>query len=211
MSPRELLDRWLARQLPAEATAWLEKSAAQLQSSGTDSDLYMAVSLVTRKVGKADLRLNDADLREANAARRGLGPARLERRPGRARASGAGAGERCRAAGPLPRSALHHRRRERAGGVLSRPAAVSGAAALPGARHRGAAHQHEERVRVDRAPQPLSERAVSGSGVEPDGAQGAVRGQRAVADRRARPRGPTRRWRACCATMRTSAGRRAGR
>ena len=74
MSPRELLDRWLARQLPAEATAWLEKSAAQLRSSGTDSDLYMAVSLVTRKVGKADLRLSDADLRDASAARTGWDP-----------------------------------------------------------------------------------------------------------------------------------------
>jgi hypothetical protein len=74
MSPRALLDRWLAAQLPAEATAWLAKSTAQLQSSRTDSDLYMAVSLVTRKVGKADLRLSDADLREANAARAGWDP-----------------------------------------------------------------------------------------------------------------------------------------
>jgi hypothetical protein len=74
MSPRELLDRWLARQLSAESTAWLEKSAAHLQSSGADSDLYMAVSLVTRKVGKADLRLDDADLRDANTARRGWDP-----------------------------------------------------------------------------------------------------------------------------------------
>jgi hypothetical protein len=74
MSPRALLDRWLAAQLPAEATAWLTKSTAQLQSSGTDSDLYMAVSMVTRKIGKADMRLSDADLREANAARTGWDP-----------------------------------------------------------------------------------------------------------------------------------------
>ena len=74
MSPRELLHRWLVRQLPAESTAWLEKSAAHLQSSGQDSDLYMAVSLVTRKVGKADLSLSDADLREASAARPGWDP-----------------------------------------------------------------------------------------------------------------------------------------
>jgi hypothetical protein len=74
MSARGLLDRWLARQLPAESTAWLEKAAVHLQSSGADSDLYMAVSLVTRKVGKADLRLDDADLRDANAARTGWDP-----------------------------------------------------------------------------------------------------------------------------------------
>jgi hypothetical protein len=74
MSPRELLARWLARQLPAEARAWMEKSAAQAQSSGKDADLYMAVSLVTRKVGKADLTLSDADLSDAQAARSGWDP-----------------------------------------------------------------------------------------------------------------------------------------
>jgi hypothetical protein len=74
MTPRELLARWLARQLPAEAAVWLEKSAAQIQSSGRDADLYLAVSLVTRKVGKADMVLSDADLRDANATRPGWDP-----------------------------------------------------------------------------------------------------------------------------------------
>jgi len=74
MTPRELLARWLARQLPAEAAAWLQKSAAQVQSSSKDADLYLAVSLVTRKLGKADLVLSDADLRDANAVRPGWDP-----------------------------------------------------------------------------------------------------------------------------------------
>lgn len=74
MSPRGLLARWLARQLPPDADAWLVKSATQIQSSTKDSDLYMAVSLVTRKVGKADLNLTDADLSEANASRAGWDP-----------------------------------------------------------------------------------------------------------------------------------------
>ena len=74
MTPRELLARWLARQLPAEAAAWLQKSAAQVQSSSRDADLYLAVSLVTRKLGKADLVLSDADLRDANAVRPGWDP-----------------------------------------------------------------------------------------------------------------------------------------
>jgi len=74
MSPRELLARWLARQLTGEARTWMEKSAAQAQSSGKDADLYMAVSLVTRKVGKADLTLSDADLSDAQAARPGWDP-----------------------------------------------------------------------------------------------------------------------------------------
>ena len=74
MTPRELLSRWLARQLPAEAEPWLAQSATQIQSSGKDADLYLAVSLVTRKLGKADLVLSDADLRDANAARPGWDP-----------------------------------------------------------------------------------------------------------------------------------------
>ncbi len=74
----------------------------------------------------------------------------------------------------------------------------------------GSAHQHEGRVRSDRASQPVSERAVSRTGLEPDGAQGAVRGQPAVADRWARSPRAIPSWRACCATTRTSAGRQDG-
>jgi hypothetical protein len=74
MTPRELLARWLSRQLPADATAWLEKSAGQIRSSGKDADVYLAVSLVTRKVGKADLALSETDLRDANAAHPGWDP-----------------------------------------------------------------------------------------------------------------------------------------
>ena len=32
MSPRELLARWLARQLPPEAATWLDKAAEQVRS-----------------------------------------------------------------------------------------------------------------------------------------------------------------------------------
>jgi hypothetical protein len=74
MRPRELLARWLSRQIPAEAQAWLDKSAAQVRSSGKDADLYLAVSLVTRKVGKADLMLTEADLRDASTSRNGWDP-----------------------------------------------------------------------------------------------------------------------------------------
>jgi hypothetical protein len=74
VTPRELLARWLARQLSGDAAQWLQRSAEQIESSPKDADLYMAVSLVTRKVGKADLALSDADLRDANAARHGWNP-----------------------------------------------------------------------------------------------------------------------------------------
>ena len=74
MTPRELLVSWLSRQLAVDATAWLAKSAAQVESSGKDGDVYLAVSLVTRKVGKADLALGEGDLREAKAIRPGWDP-----------------------------------------------------------------------------------------------------------------------------------------
>jgi hypothetical protein len=74
MTPRGLLARWLSRQIPVEARTWLDKSVAQVQSSGKDADLYLAVSLVTRKVGKADLMLAEADLRDANSSRSGWDP-----------------------------------------------------------------------------------------------------------------------------------------
>jgi len=74
MTPRELLVRWLRRQLSPEAMTWLEKSLAQLRTSGKDADLYMAVSLAARKAGKADLALSEADVRDAQAARAGWDP-----------------------------------------------------------------------------------------------------------------------------------------
>ncbi len=58
---------------PRRRPGWT-KSAAQMRSLRQGRDLYLAVSLVTRKVGKADLTLSDADLRDANASRAGWDP-----------------------------------------------------------------------------------------------------------------------------------------
>ena len=74
MKPAELLNRWLARQLPAEAMTWLNEASARIRSSGKDADLYLAVSLAARKAGKADLALTESDLRDAEAARPGWDP-----------------------------------------------------------------------------------------------------------------------------------------
>jgi hypothetical protein len=74
MTPRELLARWLACQLAADAAAWLDKSTAQILTSAKDADLFLAVSLATRKVGKSDLTLSDADRRDAQASRPGWDP-----------------------------------------------------------------------------------------------------------------------------------------
>src|SRR5436190_560227 len=73
MNPASLLKRWLESKLPVEGRAWLFGAAEKLQG-GTDADLYRSISLVTRKVGKADLRLDADQLKQATAARAGWDP-----------------------------------------------------------------------------------------------------------------------------------------
>ncbi|HXF15665.1 MAG TPA: EboA domain-containing protein, partial [Burkholderiales bacterium] len=73
MNPASLLKRWLESRLPAEGRAWLFGVAEKLQGS-SDADLYRSISLVTRKIGKADLLLNAEELQQASAARAGWDP-----------------------------------------------------------------------------------------------------------------------------------------
>ncbi|MDF2780572.1 MAG: hypothetical protein K0S96_376 [Geminicoccaceae bacterium] len=73
-TPRELLQRWLDRQLPGPAGAWLREQLGVLGGEVRDRDLYLALGLVPRRLGKADLELSDADLRDAAQARAGWEP-----------------------------------------------------------------------------------------------------------------------------------------
>jgi len=68
MTPTQLLQKWLEARLPAEARGWLAEAAAKIRR-GSDTDLYRSVSLVTRKVGKADLALSGQELQQAQSAR----------------------------------------------------------------------------------------------------------------------------------------------
>jgi hypothetical protein len=74
-APTTLLHTWLRRQLPAEAAAWLESQAAALKDAQADRPLFLAISLVHRRIGKADLNLSAADVAEAETARTGWRPA----------------------------------------------------------------------------------------------------------------------------------------
>lgn len=73
MGPRQLLDQWLKARLPADARAWLETTAQALRAGG-DRDFYIAISLVSRKIGKSDLALTQAELAQAAAVRPGWDP-----------------------------------------------------------------------------------------------------------------------------------------
>ena len=74
MTPVQALEKWLVARLPGDATEWLQSSAQWLRDGGGDKDLYMSVSLVPRKIGKADLGLSAAELGQATVARPGWDP-----------------------------------------------------------------------------------------------------------------------------------------
>ena len=71
----ELLQAWLDRRLPDESRAWLQATAQALRRSPTDRELFLAISLVPRRIGKDDLDLSPADLSAAHEARAGWNPA----------------------------------------------------------------------------------------------------------------------------------------
>jgi hypothetical protein len=74
-TPAKLLQGWLRRQLLGEAADWLEGQAATLNGAQTDRGFFLAISLVHRRIGKADLDLSAADIAEAETARPGWRPA----------------------------------------------------------------------------------------------------------------------------------------
>jgi hypothetical protein len=73
-TPNELLRRWLDRQLPDPGATWLGEQLDQLGNEPRDRDLYLALGLVPRRLGKADLNLDEADLAAADRARPGWDP-----------------------------------------------------------------------------------------------------------------------------------------
>ncbi|MGB7100866.1 MAG: EboA domain-containing protein [Xanthobacteraceae bacterium] len=71
----ELLKGWLRRQLPGDAAGWLEAQALAVAGDESDRTLFLAISFVHRRIGKADLALSTADLAAAEVARPGWRPA----------------------------------------------------------------------------------------------------------------------------------------
>ena len=73
-APTGLLTTWLQRQLAHPARQWLDEQLGKLGDEASDRDLYVAIGLVPRKLGKADLALLPSDLEQATAARSGWDP-----------------------------------------------------------------------------------------------------------------------------------------
>jgi len=72
--PRRLLREWLLRQLEPERGAWLEAQLASLQADPSDEALDIALGMIPRRLGKAELALADADLAAAGKAVPGWDP-----------------------------------------------------------------------------------------------------------------------------------------
>lgn len=73
--PLVLMQQWLQAQLSPDAWDWLSQTTIALENGGADRELYLAISLVPRKLGKAVLVLDADDLAAADAARGGWRPA----------------------------------------------------------------------------------------------------------------------------------------
>ena len=71
---RRFLREWLRRQLDAERGAWLDAQIAALAKDASDTALEIALGMVPRKLGKAELALTDADLAAADKAIPGWDP-----------------------------------------------------------------------------------------------------------------------------------------
>ncbi|XSG82130.1 MAG: EboA domain-containing protein [Methyloligella sp. ZOD6] len=69
-----LLRGWLQSRLDAEQNAWLDERIDRVKSANSIAQLGMAVGLVPRKLGKADLALSDSEYAEAQELRAGLDP-----------------------------------------------------------------------------------------------------------------------------------------
>jgi hypothetical protein len=74
MTPAELLQHWLQHQLSPPTRQWVDSQCELLSGTPRDRELYLAISLVSRKLGKDDLRLDPGDLEDANDARKDWDP-----------------------------------------------------------------------------------------------------------------------------------------
>jgi hypothetical protein len=74
MKPAELLHTWLHRQLSPPTRQWIDSQCGLLAGSPRDRELYLSISLVSRKLGKEDLRLDAGDLQQAYEARESWDP-----------------------------------------------------------------------------------------------------------------------------------------
>jgi hypothetical protein len=70
----DLLTNWLAKRLMPEQHHWVDEQASRIRAAQSAAALATAVGLAPRRLGKADLALDEADAKAARAIRPGFDP-----------------------------------------------------------------------------------------------------------------------------------------
>lgn len=73
-TPATALQPWLEQRLDTERVTWLRDTLDKLAGGGGDRDLFMGISLASRKLGKAPLSLDSQQLAHAARLREGWDP-----------------------------------------------------------------------------------------------------------------------------------------
>ena len=73
-TPAGLIANWLERQLPPDAVQWLNGRREELRSEFSTRALDITLGMIPRRLGKADLVLDEADIAAAHQARRHWDP-----------------------------------------------------------------------------------------------------------------------------------------
>ncbi|MFZ6756191.1 EboA domain-containing protein [Undibacterium sp. Ji50W] len=68
------LDAWIASRSTPEALLWFRQQCQQISTAKQERDVYRAMGLAARKMGKADLNLDSDELAAANQLRPGFDP-----------------------------------------------------------------------------------------------------------------------------------------
>ena len=70
----QLLEKWLSRQLPDDASKWLQQQLVTLEADQSTRTFDIVFGMIPRKLGKTDLQLDDHDFAEAASFRSGWNP-----------------------------------------------------------------------------------------------------------------------------------------
>jgi len=62
----DLLEKWLAAQLPADRLQWLTGQLEKIERSNSDRDLHITLGMIPRKLGREDLRVTDTEAVESS-------------------------------------------------------------------------------------------------------------------------------------------------
>jgi len=69
-----LISDWLQQRLSSAQWAWLQTRLTAIVQSNSEKELYIALGMAPRKLGKADLALSDTELEKAHALNSGWNP-----------------------------------------------------------------------------------------------------------------------------------------